>query len=315
MQPLISIIIPTYNRAHLLGETLESIILQTHENWECIVIDDGSEDYTTELMEFYIALDLRIFYFKRPVGRLKGANSCRNFGFEQSKGQYINWFDDDDLMHPQKLERQLKFLEESSFSFCVCHSVTFKERRDNLIELRSKNLSSRNPFFDFLIMKTTFMTPSVLWRRSFIATRENLFDEELQAAQEWEFHLRILNEQKEFGILLENLDFLRNHSKSVTYNKDEYQRFFSYFMARLKIYKNIKLNLDLASEKFLKEYLLNSFKKMIITKNPNTLRAFQIFIIPDKGISSYAKLNALLATFTFKFFSKGNAVLQKIKFK
>ena len=79
MKPLVSIIIPTYNRAHLIAETLDSIIAQTYTNWECIVVDDGSTDPTDELMETYCKKDSRFQYYHRPKNRPKGANACRNY--------------------------------------------------------------------------------------------------------------------------------------------------------------------------------------------------------------------------------------------
>ena len=85
MPDLISIIIPTYNRSHLLGETLDSVLIQTYRNWECIVVDDGSTDYTPELMEFYIRKDSRFSFYRRPEEKAKGANACRNYGFEKSR--------------------------------------------------------------------------------------------------------------------------------------------------------------------------------------------------------------------------------------
>ena len=101
-------IIPTYNRSDLLGNTLDSVISQTYTNWECIVVNDSSIDYTSELMEFYCEKDKRIKFYHRPHSLTKGANSCRNYGFEVSKGEYIQWFDSDDLMHPEKLNLKLK---------------------------------------------------------------------------------------------------------------------------------------------------------------------------------------------------------------
>jgi len=98
MNTLVSIIIPTFNRAHLLGETLDSVITQTYSNWECIVVDDGSYDYTEELMDFYSRKNPRIIFVRRPDNRPKGANACRNYGFELSKGKYVNWFDSDNFM-------------------------------------------------------------------------------------------------------------------------------------------------------------------------------------------------------------------------
>ena len=96
--PIVSIIIPTYNRAHLISETLDSILTQTYTHWECIVVDDGSDDSTAELLAGYCKKDARFQYHQRPNDRPKGANACRNYGFELCKGEYINWFDSDDLM-------------------------------------------------------------------------------------------------------------------------------------------------------------------------------------------------------------------------
>src|SRR5690554_6998972 len=96
--PLVSIIIPTYNRAHLIGETLDSVLAQTYQNWECIVVDDGSTDNTDEVMAEYMAKDSRFQYHHRPEDRLPGGNAARNYGFEVSKGEYIQWFDSDDIM-------------------------------------------------------------------------------------------------------------------------------------------------------------------------------------------------------------------------
>ena len=90
-EPLVSIIIPTYNRAHLIGETLGSVLAQTYQNWECIVVDDGSTDNTEAVLATFTAKDSRFQYDQRPKDRLAGGNAARNYGFELSKGEYINW--------------------------------------------------------------------------------------------------------------------------------------------------------------------------------------------------------------------------------
>ena len=73
---LISIIIPTYNRAHLIGETLNSLLAQTYKDWECIIVDDGSTDDTNNVVEEYVAQDNRFIFVYRPRDRRKGANAC-----------------------------------------------------------------------------------------------------------------------------------------------------------------------------------------------------------------------------------------------
>jgi glycosyltransferase involved in cell wall biosynthesis len=96
--PLVSIIIPTFNRAHLIGETLDSVLTQTYTNWECIVVDDGSTDETDNLVTDFCKRDHRFQYHHRPSDGPKGANACRNFGFEVSKGEYIQLLDSDDVL-------------------------------------------------------------------------------------------------------------------------------------------------------------------------------------------------------------------------
>ena len=97
--PLVSIIIPTYNRAHIIHETLDSVLSQSYTNWKCIVVDDGSTDTTEEVLKSYVKKDARFQYNKRPIDRKKGANACRNYGLDLAKGAYIVFFDSDDVFY------------------------------------------------------------------------------------------------------------------------------------------------------------------------------------------------------------------------
>lgn len=114
LKPKISIIIPTFNRSKLLNETLQSVYKQSFKHWECLVIDDGSEDGTSKLMKFWCARDSRFQYHYRPKSYTKGPSGCRNFGLLQSSGAYIQWLDDDDLLSEKKLELQFEVLEDNS---------------------------------------------------------------------------------------------------------------------------------------------------------------------------------------------------------
>ena len=91
-------------------------------------------------------------------------------------------------------------------------------------------------------------------------------------------------------------------------------RFWYYFQARFKIYMNSDLDLSFESTQFLKYYLLNSFKKMIITNNINVIKAYKLFILPEMKMLPLTKINALLAIFSFRLFNRGNVFLQKIKY-
>ncbi len=110
--PLISIIIPTYNRAYVIGETLDSVLAQTYSNWECIVVDDGSNDNTEEIIKSYSEKDNRIQFYQRPISKKKGASTCRNYGLEKYKGEFVQYLDSDDLLDASKFTEQLKILKE-----------------------------------------------------------------------------------------------------------------------------------------------------------------------------------------------------------
>jgi glycosyltransferase involved in cell wall biosynthesis len=101
---LVSIIIPSFNREALLPETLDSILAQTYTHWECIIVDDGSIDSSLNIAEKYAINDDRFRVCRRPWYKKKGANNCRNYGFSKIYGEFVQWFDSDDIMLPSMIE-------------------------------------------------------------------------------------------------------------------------------------------------------------------------------------------------------------------
>ena len=262
--PLVSIIIPTYNRAHLIGETLDSVLAQTYTNWECIIVDDGSTDNTDEVVDNYIRRDARFQFHHRPADRLAGGNAARNYGFEMSKGEYVNWFDDDDIMRQNKLGVQVNELVNSNYVFSVCQTLVFENTLDNIIGLRSDKIYSEDVFYDYVTQEVSWLTQAPLWKSSFLDSMEYLFDEELKAAQEWEFHCRVLFNCAKYNIINEPLVYIRQHSQSITYNGDEKNRMWNYYLARRKVnslFKNYKY--EAVFEDYFKKYFMGYFQQLI----------------------------------------------------
>ncbi|MGB6269849.1 MAG: glycosyltransferase, partial [Olleya sp.] len=192
-QGLISIIIPTFNRANLLPETLVSVLAQTYKHWECIIVDDGSNDDTQKVISTYLLKDSRFKFFNRPIEKPKGANACRNYGFKRSKGEFINFLDSDDLLNEDFLRLKIEALiNKKSLDFCACINSTFKDDPTNIISIdRPATLQSKNYIEDYLLNGLYFFTSSPLWRRDFLKDKE-LFDETLHRSQERDFHFRML---------------------------------------------------------------------------------------------------------------------------
>ena len=123
--PKVSIIITTYNGSKYIRETIESVCNQTYRNWELIIIDDGSEDNTCEIITSF--KDERIQLFK--AGRIGINGRIKNIGLEKASGELIAFIDHDDLWHPSKLEKQITVLQEyPEAGFCLTGGYNFKTK-------------------------------------------------------------------------------------------------------------------------------------------------------------------------------------------
>jgi len=215
---LISIIIPAYNREFLIRETLDSILNQSYYNWECIIVDDGSTDQTMQVVNEYVLRDNRFQYHLRPKNRKKGANACRNFGFELSKGDYIQWFDSDDLMHRDKIRLKVECLEKNDVDFVVCEGIEYRDNIENIIH-HWNEIQSDNVLLDHIIGKVNFHTNGPLFKKDFLNDTV-LFNESLQRKQEWEFYTRLLTLSINYKPLHIPLYYFRIHNNSINGRND-----------------------------------------------------------------------------------------------
>ena len=112
---LVSIIMPAYNSERYIEEAIKSVICQTYREWELLVIDDGSTDCTAALVEAVALKDSRVKLVRLKFNQ--GVAAARNKGLELAKGRYIAFLDSDDLWLPQKLEKQIAFMNVNNYSF------------------------------------------------------------------------------------------------------------------------------------------------------------------------------------------------------
>ena len=194
--PLVSIIIPTYNRAHLISETLDSVLAQTYTNWECIVVDDGSTDNTIEVINSYVNKDARFQLHHRPADRLAGGNSARNYGTLKSKSKIIVFLDSDDQLMVYAIENRVKRIIENvdgSFDLLINNTLLFYNKigDTNLlwnIMKEEKNICLLKRFYN---NDTPWQTNGVTWNKDFFDSIGG-WNENLKAWQDWEIHIRAL---------------------------------------------------------------------------------------------------------------------------
>lgn len=164
MEKLISIILPTYNGAHRIEESIRSVINQSYTNWELLVIDDGSKDNTKSIISSFIESDSRIKYILNEVNL--GIQKTLNKGIKEAKGEYIARIDDDDLWCDiDKLKNQVEFLEQNKNHVLVGTGVIVidesgKELFRYLLPESNKDIRSN------LLGKNCFVHSSVLFRKN-----------------------------------------------------------------------------------------------------------------------------------------------------
>jgi len=184
----VSVIVPTYNRAHLVTETMDSILSQTFKDFELIVVDNYSSDNTEEVIKSY--KDERIRYFKHRNNGVVAVN--RNYGVSKAKDEYIAFCDDDDLWFPEKLEKQVQEMEKDSQVGLVCNNeIHFDDRGDHGEVFRAKPGDS-NLTFEALVWKS-FISSSTVMVRKAVLDDVGVMDEspELVGVEDYELWLRI----------------------------------------------------------------------------------------------------------------------------
>ncbi len=183
--PFFSIIIPTYNRAALIGKTIRTVLAQDFDDFEIIVVDDGSKDATEE--EVAKLVDPRLTYYKKDNAE-RGA--ARNYGRAKARGEYINFFDSDDLMYPQHLSTARAFITQSGtpeffhlgYDFKNPDGVTTKQVNGFDDAVRERAL-----FDNVLSCNGVFVRADIAAQFPFEEDRK------LASAEDWELWIRLLS--------------------------------------------------------------------------------------------------------------------------
>ncbi|GEC70706.1 Glycosyl transferase family 2 [Flavobacterium flevense] len=210
-KPLVSILIPTFNSAQFIAETIASVQQQTYENWEIIVVDDVSTDGTVALISKIREMDVRIQL--QVLERNSGTGVARNTALAKAKGKYIAFLDADDLWKPEKLEKQILFMQMNdlpfTFSFYDCI-----DEQGNSLNRRVKaprNLSYRQLFFCNYVGNLTGVYDVEFFGKITISS--------IRKRQDWMHWLTILKKIKKAKPVPESLAFYRIRDNSLSTSK------------------------------------------------------------------------------------------------
>lgn len=185
--PLVSIIIPTYNRAELLMQTLASVRAQTFTDWEAVVVDDHSTDQTLEKLSELESQDSRIRHIVLPEGK-QGAQAARNTGIRTAKGEFLILLDSDDLLAPNCLEHRIRRLQDDPELDAVIFGCEVFRHTPGDVHTRWNIFTEENDLDRLLKWDVPWQTSSPMWRTESIR-RFGEWDETVEMAQDWYFHL------------------------------------------------------------------------------------------------------------------------------
>jgi glycosyltransferase involved in cell wall biosynthesis len=212
--PLVSIIIPSYNQDQFLDETLQSVFKQTYSNWECIIVNDGSIDRTEIIATEWVAKDNR-FKYTNQVN--KGVSVARNSGLTLAKGEYIQFLDADDVLAVDKVQISLEAIFKNNVQVCCCNYAMFTNSTIDVLPPFSKLASFEFNFENLArYWNDGFTIPIHCWFFKADLFDAVIFPEGLTAQEDWIVWLRIFQKSPKTFYIDEQLAFYRLNPKGRT---------------------------------------------------------------------------------------------------
>ena len=211
-KPMVSVIIPTYNRSHFVCRAIKSVLSQTYQDFEIIVVDDCSTDNSEEVIKSL--KDERIRYIRHETNR--GGSATRNSGIVAAQAEYIGFLDDDDEWLPEKLEKQMTAFATAPSKVGVIYSgFSYVSERSREIEF-DVIPNMRGNIFDVLLEGCILASMTPIIRKSCFQIA-GLFDETMPSCQDWDMWIRI-SRYYDFDFIPEVLAKYNVHGKQVSIN-------------------------------------------------------------------------------------------------
>lgn len=287
--PFFTIVIPSYNRAALIGKTIESVQAQTFTSYEVIIVDDGSTDNTTEVVQPY--LSDKITYHKKENAERAVA---RNFGTKRANGQYINWLDSDDLMLANHLQVIYDFLQSNNFPDVIHTGFRHEDDKGNVLEVKNNfppQMSAE------LLKANTFSCNNIIVKKETALANLFIEDRELSASEDYNLWIRlaalqpvlccntvtviVVNHENRSVFTMRNRDILINRfEKLLRYTVEDaaVQKTFASRLSYFKMQNYLLLAQTLSVHKFRSSAIKFAWKAFVNSPSVIFQRGFYVFI-------------------------------------
>lgn len=304
MQPLVSIIIPTFNSSKHIKATLDSVLSQTYTDWECILVDDGSIDLTETISVNYQEKDNRFQLYKRPEDLPKGPSSARNYGVSKAKGDYLIFLDADDLLATTCLENRVaQFQQNPECDFLVFQMERFLDEPD-FSKKEIDIISNQNEILRlFINLHCVWQTTAPIYKKDFFI-KLNGFNQSMNVFEDYEIAIKSIVKSNAFSVFQTIDYYYRNDSNyQIKYNSLEIKT--KMVQAFQTLLLSVVALMQQNSEKQFKNqnikiYFVQSYKKIFRFQ---ILENVEVFKADNKKIVHLLASNGFLNNkMVFKFF-------------
>lgn len=198
---LISVVIPVFNAEKFLQPLMDSIVRQTYTNWEVIFVDDGSQDNSVSVIRSQISKDNRFSLILRPDTELKGAPTCRNIGMRKAKGEYLIFFDADDIIADFCFEQRLRSIKDSGKDFCAFSVMAFENHPFDMVKPYVGSIPTGiDVCYGMIARLFPFLVVSNIYRRSALTENCVEWDARLKSLQDSDFNVTCILSGMTFSI-------------------------------------------------------------------------------------------------------------------
>ena len=238
-QPELSIVMPVFNRKELVHIMIESIIANTYQDWELLAIDDGSTDGAYEMLCELALKDKRV----KPYVRTelpKGAQTCRNKGLEQAKGEYVVFFDSDDYVSSSCLQTRIEFMKKNpQMDFLIFPFGSYENKERNIYKVLGGVKPRESDIDRFLCRRLPFMVWTNIYKTKTLIDKKLLWDNHLLSLQDADFNLMAILSELKYAYVVTDVDYfirLTNNGQSVSKKIVDKEYFESHLYAIKKWY-------------------------------------------------------------------------------
>lgn len=311
MNKLVSVVIPTYNRADLIEKAVKSVINQTYKNLEIIIIDDGSTDNTKEALANI--KDYRIsYYYQENSG---GPSKPKNSGIKKAKGDYIAFLDSDDFWLTEKIEKQMEIIDNSDEpNLSIVGSAALIDR--NIFFYKKYLYKDCDNLYERILSGNFILSCSSLLIKKELFDNIGLFDENLRVGEDWDFLIKAFKKGYKFSALKDPMFIYRRHGSNITkygfknnkisinnslnvilrYKEEILKHGIYLGMRRMGVYYAILGDVDTA------RYWLNCSFKF----KPHDIKGRIIYLLTYLGPFTSSSVNGLSTVWKYFYFGKYN---------